>query len=641
MKYYVYTIKRLATIAATRPGYFISKSLTIMLRSPGKIIDLFTRRYILQDWRKKQRKLQKEYHTWIETVEKPSLNVKKQKQEIHQFAKKPLISLVTPVFNPPLNVHKELIESVLAQTYSNFELLLCNFGNDPEVEKLIDDYASKDQRVKVKQKLENKGISANSNLCLEDVVGEFVGLLDHDDALMPNALFECVKLINKKEVDFIYSDKDKITEDGERFEPFFKPDWSPELELGGNYVTHFNLMRTKLLKDIGGWDPETDGAQDWDVFWRIMEKTDKVAHIPKILYHWRTVEGSTSNEITAKSYVIAAQNTTARKHLQAAGLNAEPFHDFRGQMYIDWKEPAGKKVFAIHMLYKNTKNIGKTIKFIQKQPDFDSNSKILLFCLRKDLARKHGKEIEKKYGITVCEYRTGEFIKTFTERVGTTSYDSICYIADSVEKIYRSEGKTNWISQLSGWLSSPDIGIAGGLSLSYNKRVVDCGSYFDTSKRNFAKYYFDAGFCSGYSGYLQWIRNFILVSERLFVFKTSLLKELAGREELLNLRDDELPKLLALTNYSLGNRAVYDPTVVAVDKAPFHVIIPPSDTLTEYSIKKCPDLHKDGDPYYNINLDKNYCDPKPKLTDKGKNRQELSDYDVLESTQATRLVNYS
>jgi len=631
IKYYLYTTRRLSTLAATRPIYFLKKLSHNVIRSPGKILDVVKKRYELQDWRKNQKRLQNEYQKWIDNIEKPNLDIEKQKDEINKFLEKPLISIITPVFNPPVKVHKELIESVLNQTYTNFELLLYNFGNNPEVVSLLNRYAEKDKRIIVKQNLENRGISKNSNLCLEDVKGEFVALLDHDDSLMPNALFECVKAINTQDLDFIYTDKDKITEDGIRFEPFFKPDWSPELELGGNYLTHFNLMRTKLIKNLGGWDSNTDGAQDWDLFWRILEKTDRIVHIPKILYHWRTVKGSTSNQITAKPYVMSGQHQAVGKHLKAIESEAISYHNRDGQLYIKWPSKKVPRTFIIQIVYKNIKSIEGLINKIKNQKDYMPGSSLLVFCLQDDFAKKHKKQLRVKYPeLTIIEYVAGEFIKSFLANVQLIKTKNIFYMSDSTKSVKCIEKNSNWSSQLEGWLSIEKINIAGGLSLAHNYRVVDCGSFYDNKRKVFCKYYFGTGFRSGYIGYLQWIRNYVLVSERLFVFKKSIIKLIENNNGLLELRDDELPKVLAVANYLTGSRAVYDPTVVSIDEAPFHIILPSSDALNKYLTTVCSDVTIKSDPYYNHNLDDQYSDPKMKCQINSNTAKCLKQFDVLE-----------
>ena len=164
----------------------------------------------------------------------------------------------------------------------------------------------------------NDGISGNSNEAIKMATGEYIALLDHDDLLMPQALYANVELLNRdRDFEFIYSDEDKLTEDGERrFDPFFKPDFSPDMLLAFNYITHFVVIKKSILDEVGYFSKEFNGAQDYDLFLRLTEKAKKVGHISDILYHWRLSLGSTAYSSDAKSYTIEA----GRSALEAAFL---------------------------------------------------------------------------------------------------------------------------------------------------------------------------------------------------------------------------------------------------------------------------------------------------------------------------------
>lgn len=587
------------------PRRFVVKPFKLLYKDPRKLYNILTGSQGIQDWERIKVGLTDEYGSWQKKQTRSAPTAK-------SFKKEPLISIITPVFNPPADVLKQLIESVLVQSYGKFELLLYSFGTSPDIDSLIEQYAHKDGRIKFKVRLPNQGISGNSNTCLEDVEGAFVGLLDHDDLLEPDALLECVKVINRSDADFIYTDKDKITEEGQRFEPFYKPDWSPELELGGNYLTHFNLIRTSLLRKIGGWDPNTDGAQDWDIFLRLTEVTDKIVHIPKILYHWRTVKGSTANEISAKPYVIEAQKRTLTKYFTRANLEAAPLINVDGQMYVDWQMKSEPTIYLVHLLYKDAKGVKRLLESIVQGSGYHPQSQIYLFTLPDDLDSRHRQRLSSACpSLEIIEYPPGEFIKTVVETFRQSKSDHIIYINDAVKKMYRHPGSTDSLNQLAGWLEIPGVGMAGGLVQSRGGKVVDCGSFFDKTHRHFFKYYFGTGFRSGYIGYLQWIRNFILVSEQIFSFNTTLLKILSEHKSLLECTDQEFATALAAVNFSQGDRAVYDPSVVAVSGAPFYLANPYTKSLGSFMDNHCPELIKAGDPYYNPNLNNSYIDPKP------------------------------
>ena len=216
---------------------------------------------------------------------------------------RPLISIITPVYDPSIHVLKETIESVLSQKYENWQLCLINdCSNDPEVDACCRKYASQEPRIAYVERKLNGGIAAASNSGLDVAKGEFVALLDHDDLLRPDALLEVVRAIDKfPELDMAYSDEDKLFADGTYDHSYAKSGWSPDLHLSYNYVCHFAVFRRTLLQQLNGWNLGFDGAQDYDLSLRFSEITDQIVHIPRNLYHWRVVKGSTAGGIGEKS----------------------------------------------------------------------------------------------------------------------------------------------------------------------------------------------------------------------------------------------------------------------------------------------------------------------------------------------------
>lgn len=268
------------------------------------------------------------YQQWIRNNEPDAVALGWQKRREKRFKYRPLISILTPVFNTEKSVFEKMVESVLAQTYSNWELCLVD-GNstDSAVRPLLEKYARLDARIKVKFLNENLGISGNSNEALRTAKGEFVALLDHDDELTKNALYENVVLLNQNpQADMIYSDEDKLDAADRRCSPFFKPDWSPDLLRSIMYTCHLGVYRTELVKQLGGFRSPFDGSQDHDLVLRLIEKTDRIFHIPKILYHWRMTPGSTALDSGAKDYAQTARINAVQEHCGRIGLRgvAEP-----------------------------------------------------------------------------------------------------------------------------------------------------------------------------------------------------------------------------------------------------------------------------------------------------------------------------
>ena len=235
--------------------------------------------------------------------------------QIDQVMDGPLISVLLPVFNTPIAMLNAAISSVCDQIYQNWELCIVDDkSSDLYIVELLKQYAILDSRIKIHFREQNGHISAALNTALNLCKGDFVTVLDHDDVLDLSALNWVAKTIKENPlVDYIYSDEDKVSKDGSLFfGPFYKPDWSPEYFLSMMYTCHLGVYRTKLIREIGGYRSDFDGAQDYDLTLRILLQTEKIIHIPQVLYHWRVWENSTAHSIEAKPY---AENR-ARKALQ-------------------------------------------------------------------------------------------------------------------------------------------------------------------------------------------------------------------------------------------------------------------------------------------------------------------------------------
>lgn len=241
------------------------------------------------------------------------------KLELESFKYKPLISILLPVYNVPERFLHQAIESVRAQIYPNWELCIADDNSpNPAIREILEDYAKRDARIKFLARTENGHISRTTNSAAELASGEFYGFLDHDDELREHALFMVARELNRyPKADLIYSDEDKISDLGVRFNPYFKSAWNPELILTHNFICHFTVVRAELFKRLGGLRPECDGAQDWDLALRISEHSapDRIRHIPLVLYHWRVIEGSTAGSTSAKPYVTEAQRRAISEHL--------------------------------------------------------------------------------------------------------------------------------------------------------------------------------------------------------------------------------------------------------------------------------------------------------------------------------------
>lgn len=251
-----------------------------------------------------------EYDMWM------LQNEQQYKEPEQELEYKPLISVVVPVYNVEPQMLTACIQSVQNQTYDNWELCLVDdCSTDARVRETLRQFEGV-ERIKIKYRSENGHISRTTNDGIAMAEGEFVALLDCDDLYAENALYEIAKKLNEDHtLDFIYSDEDKLSEDGtKRRNPFFKPDWSPDTFMSLMYTCHLAVYRKSLLDEMGGLRVGLEGSQDYDLVLRVMEKTNRIGHVPKILYHWREREESTANDISAKPYII---ETTKKAKLEA------------------------------------------------------------------------------------------------------------------------------------------------------------------------------------------------------------------------------------------------------------------------------------------------------------------------------------
>jgi glycosyltransferase involved in cell wall biosynthesis len=267
------------------------------------------------------------FHEWIEAFDyEPARDDTGYLDRLNALERRPLISVVMPVYKTPLGLLDKAIESVRGQIYTNWELCIADDASEDQVLTARLDYWQKtDPRIKFETRKTNGNISAATNTAFALVKGEWVALLDHDDELRPHALAEVVMtLIDHPDAELIYSDEDKIDEAGNRYGPYFKPDFSQFLLYGQNYFNHLTVHRSENIRDAGGWRLGYEGSQDFDLNLRIIEMVEpgQIVHIPKILYHWRAVAGSTAVDASEKSYAWDAGRRALHDHFERTGQAA-------------------------------------------------------------------------------------------------------------------------------------------------------------------------------------------------------------------------------------------------------------------------------------------------------------------------------
>ncbi|HTB80509.1 MAG TPA: glycosyltransferase family 2 protein [Opitutaceae bacterium] len=273
----------------------------------------------------------------------------------------PLISVIMPVHNTPEQWLTKAIESVRDQAYPHWELCIADDASTlPHVRPLLEAYMRKDARIKVVCRPQNGHISATSNSALELAAGEFTALLDHDDELAPHALL-CVAeaILARPGVEVIYSDEDKIDEHGFRFDPHFKPDWNPDLLTSQNYFSHLTAYRTATLRAIGGFRPGFEGSQDWDVALRMVERVQpqNIHHIPRVLYHWRAIDGSTATHPDEKNYAGMSARRALEEHFSRTGRKASLHMVRGGHWHVQYPRPEPPPLVTIIIPTRNGRKL--------------------------------------------------------------------------------------------------------------------------------------------------------------------------------------------------------------------------------------------------------------------------------------------
>lgn len=417
---------------------------------------------------------QEQYKIWISNNE-PS-NELLEKQKNYKFEKNPKISIVVPMYNTNVTFFKELIDCLKEQTYNNFEICLAD-GSEEENSNLKQ-YIN-DDRVKYKFLNSNKGISENTNEAINMATGDYIGFLDHDDLLSKDALFEVVKTINdKNEPDFIYSDEDKIDEKYERFEPYFKPDFSPETLECNNYITHFVVVKKSLLNEVGLLNSKFNGAQDFDFVLRATEKANQIVHISKILYHWRVHKSSTANVADSKPYAYEAGVEVIKSHLKRTNKKGkvEFGQEVPGIYKIEYEVKGNPKVSILIPNKDHIELLKQCINSILKLTTYDNYEIVIIENnSEKEETFKYYTEISKNDKVRVIDYtktlkknepREFNYSKIINFGVKKANGDFILQLNNDTKLL-----TPNWLELFIGYAQEKEIG-AVGAKLYYEDKTL-------------------------------------------------------------------------------------------------------------------------------------------------------------------------
>jgi len=534
-----------------------------------------------------------EYARWIEKSEPKEGELAQQRIEARSLSYRPLVSIVTPVWNPPPRLLTDTIRSVVSQTYDNWELCIADGASNAEVKGVISTFASQETRILAQFLETNLGISMNSNAAIQRSRGEFVALLDHDDMLAPNALFEVVAYLNRMpDLDLIYSDRDHMTMEGKRTDPFFKPDWSPDMMLCTNYVTQLCVIRSALLEDVGGFRPEADGAQDWDLILRVAEKTKRIHHIPKILYHWRQSPSSVSYaSIRAKPYAKNAQLITLNQYLARNQLRGRVRHDVSGYPRVAWQLDPSTLVSIVIFDEDTPEALHRCVTSILRKSSHQNLEIIVVL----DTSRSLGTRPADSRVRIIESSGVVDFASANNFGAAHSKGDMIVFLNPRTEVV-----SPDWLQELAGWCSEREVGVAGPRLISADRKISQ-----GVVVIGLPGYLFQGARERSHSplGYSEWYRNCSAVSGACLATRSSFFREIGRFDE----RHGAIADLeFCLRARNRGYRIVHTPQAKLFFHDSGNMVRDKGSVLHRYR-----ELVAGDDAYFNPNL--SYEDTIPRL----------------------------
>jgi cellulose synthase/poly-beta-1,6-N-acetylglucosamine synthase-like glycosyltransferase len=485
---------------------------------------------------------------------------------------------------------RETIDSVLAQTYDNWELCLAHGDvDDAAARAYLEGAAASDARIKVKLLDWNEGIAGNSNQALTLVTGEFLALLDHDDTLAPFALFETAQLLNDDpKAGFIYSDKDYLSElNFQRVHPLFKPEWSPDMMLNANYVTHLCIMRTEHVRAVGGWRVETDGAQDWDLFLRVIARDGHVRHIPKVLYHWRQIASSVAmSGLASKPYAPPAQVRTVQDYCRQVGLDVEVTYDPVGGPHVHWKNAASIKASIIFLSRNPSPESianARRLRAFTSYPDFEVLLAVDDECLDSE--------------IRCVRVSTPDLSERIVCLAAASSGQALVFVDEEVTPV-----AADWLEELVGPLQDSGIGMVGAKLLDAGTNCLrHAGIVFSDEGRPEYVFSGQPDHRSNEFGHASWYRDCSAVGGACFSISRQAWDAIGGLRN--PARYPRLDVQIALDlKPRAGLRVVYNPYARLYQNGPAALeqnLWPEDDTARSY----IQSIFPRGDPFLSPNLE--------------------------------------
>ena len=478
-------------------------------------------------------------------------------------------SILTPVFDTPADVLAAMLKSVRRQRFGDWELCLVDdCSTEPHVRAMLAEAQRGDPRIRVLEREANGGIVAASNDALAMAEGEFVALLDHDDALHPDALAHVHEaLATSPEADYVYTDEDKIDRAGRHQAPFFKPDWSPERMRTQMYTCHLSVLRRSLVEEVGGFDPEFEGSQDWDLVLKVTERARQVLHVPRVLYHWRTLETSTAGGgEEAKPWAFEAGTRAIQAHCDRIGLPARAERDeqwpgvYHLQPRLERQPPVSIVIPTAgqsrEVRYENVVLVSHCVRSILDTSTYENYEIVVV----------HDSDTD---GATLAELRElgGERLRlvefeqpfNFSAKINRGAVHSegeqLLLLNDDMEVIV-----PDWIERMAMYAELPGVGAVGGRLILEDGRLQHAGILFENGGYPGHIYHGFAREFNGYSNNVLVAQNYLAVTAACLMTPRAAFEEVGGFSTTFPLNYNDMDYCLKLR--ASGRRAVYDPDTV-------------------------------------------------------------------------------
>ena len=471
----------------------------------------------------------------------------------------PLISILVPVYQTPERWLRACLDSVLAQAYPKWELCIADDASpDPRVQELLAEYQRRDGRIRVVLRERNGHISEASNTALGVAQGDYVGLLDHDDELRPHALLEVVEAIARRPgLGLVYSDEDKIDAQGRRFHPYFKPDWNPDLLLSQNYVCHFTVIRTALVRKVGGFRSGFEGSQDHDLFLRCTRQlaAEQIHHVPKVLYHWRAIAGSTALERDSKDYAAVAGARAVSEHVRALDPYARVEELPHGHYRVRWTVPEPAPKVSIIIPTRDRVELLRTcVESIITKSRYSNFELVVVDNQSSDPgALDYLESLRGRKGVRVLAY-DAEFNYSAINNwaVGQCDGALVCLLNNDIEVI-----DEDWLAEMVGFACRPGTGAVGAMLHYPDDTIQHAGVILGVGGVANHAYCHEAAGYPGLGARALVAQNLSAVTGACLLVRKELYKRVGGLDERLKVAFNDVDFCLKLQE--AGYRNVWTP----------------------------------------------------------------------------------